>query len=88
VTRPDPGNAPADLGNPARPASGGPHPANLNRWAQTKVNVNNQERGPLLLISGAKDHTVPWALTNAAYTKQRHNPAITEIAEIHDRATR
>ena len=59
--------------------------ANFNPWAQTKVNVKNQERGPLLLISGAKDHTVPWALTHAAYKKQRHNPAITEIAEIHDR---
>lgn len=59
--------------------------ANLNPWAQTKVNVSNQERGPLLLISGAKDHTVPWALTNAAYKKQRHNPGVTEICEIHDR---
>ena len=59
--------------------------ANFNPWAQTKVDVKNQERGPLLLISGAKDHTVPWALTHAAYKKQRHNPAITEIAEIHDR---
>ena len=59
--------------------------ANFNPWAQTKVNVKNQDRGPLLLLSGAKDHTVPWALTNAAYKKQRHNPAITEIAEIHDR---
>jgi non-heme chloroperoxidase len=59
--------------------------ANLNPWTEVKVELKNQERGPLLLISGAKDHTVPWALTDAAYKKQRHNPAITEIAEIHDR---
>jgi non-heme chloroperoxidase len=59
--------------------------ANFNPWTEAKVQLKNQERGPLLLISGAKDHTVPWAIANAAYKKQRHNPAITEIAEIHDR---
>ena len=59
--------------------------ANFNPWTEAKVQLKNQDRGPLLLISGAKDHTVPWALADAAYKKQRHNPAITEIAEIHDR---
>lgn len=59
--------------------------ANFNPWTEAKVELKNQERGPLLLISGAKDHTVPWAITHASYKKQRHNPAITEIAEIHDR---
>ena len=59
--------------------------ANFNPWTEAKVQLKNQERGPLLMISGAKDHTVPWAIADAAYKKQRHNPAITEIAEIHDR---
>ena len=59
--------------------------ANFNPWTEAKVELKNHERGPLLLISGAKDHTVPWAITHASYKKQRHNPAITEIAEIHDR---
>src|SRR3978361_134898 len=39
--------------------------------AESKVNSQSPERGPLLLISGEKDHTVPWALTNAAYKKQK-----------------
>jgi non-heme chloroperoxidase len=59
--------------------------ANLNPWTEAKVDSGNQARGPLLLISGAKDHTVPWAITSASYKKQRRNPAITEITEIRDR---
>ncbi|NYJ03267.1 pimeloyl-ACP methyl ester carboxylesterase [Nocardioides thalensis] len=60
--------------------------ANFNPWAQTKVTRKNPDRGPLLLISGEKDNTVPWALTNAAYKKQRRNAhAETEIVEIPGR---
>jgi pimeloyl-ACP methyl ester carboxylesterase len=59
--------------------------ANLNPWSETKVDTENPERGPLLLISGEKDHTVPWALTNAAYKKQAHNPGVTEIVEMAGR---
>ncbi|MBA9006320.1 alpha/beta hydrolase [Thermomonospora cellulosilytica] len=60
--------------------------ANLNPWSETRVDSRNPERGPLLLISGEKDHTVPWALTNAAYKKQRRNEAaVTEIVEIPGR---
>jgi non-heme chloroperoxidase len=59
--------------------------ANLNPWTEAKVNSKSPERGPLLLISGEKDHTVPWALTNAAYKKQKKNAAVTEIVEIPNR---
>ncbi|ROO86398.1 pimeloyl-ACP methyl ester carboxylesterase [Actinocorallia herbida] len=59
--------------------------ANFNPWSQTKVDTGNPDRGPLLLISGEKDHTVPWALTNAAYKKQSGNEAVTEIVEIPGR---
>src|SRR5882672_5257888 len=45
--------------------------ANLNPWTEAKVNSKNPERGPLLLISGETDHTVPWAIVNASYKKQR-----------------
>jgi non-heme chloroperoxidase len=41
--------------------------------------------GPSLLISGEKDNTVPWALTSAAYKKQKRNEGITEIVEIKGR---
>ena len=41
--------------------------ANLNPWTKVKVDTKNPERGPLLIISGEKDHTVPWAIANASY---------------------
>src|SRR3954470_692496 len=59
--------------------------ANLNPWTEVKVNSKNPERGPLLIISGEKDHTVPWAIANASYKKQKRNPGVTEVVEIKDR---
>ncbi len=59
--------------------------ANLNPRTEAKVDSANPDRGPLLIISGEKDHTVPWALANASYKKQAHNPGTTEIIEIPDR---
>jgi non-heme chloroperoxidase len=59
--------------------------ANLNPWTEAKVNSRNPERGPLLLISGEKDNTVPWAIANASYKKQKRNEAVTEIVEIPNR---
>src|SRR5262249_32026260 len=47
--------------------------ANLNPWTEAKVNTKNPDRGPLLIIDGEKDHTVPWAIANAAYKRQRRN---------------
>jgi pimeloyl-ACP methyl ester carboxylesterase len=49
------------------------------------VNSKNPERGPLLLISGEKDHTVPWTIVNASYKKQKRNEGVTEVVEIPDR---
>src|SRR5712692_8668741 len=59
--------------------------ANLNPWTEAKVNSKNPERGPLLLISGESDHTVPWAIVNASYKKQRRNSGVTEVATIPNR---
>jgi len=59
--------------------------ANLNPWTEAKVNTKSPERGPLLIIDGEKDHTVPWAIANAAYKWQRRNPAVTEIVQIPNR---
>jgi non-heme chloroperoxidase len=59
--------------------------ANLNPWTEAKVNTKNPDRGPLLIIEGEKDHTVPWAIANAAYKRQRHNPGVTEIVKIPNR---
>src|SRR6202047_2307669 len=41
--------------------------ANFNPWTEAKVDTDNPDRAPLLFLSGEKDHTVPWAVTNAAY---------------------
>src|SRR5262245_28828659 len=59
--------------------------ANLNPWTESKVNTKNPDRGPLLIIDGEKDHTVPWAIANAAYKRQRGNPSVTEIVKIPNR---
>ncbi|MFG2373027.1 alpha/beta hydrolase [Streptomyces sp. NPDC048504] len=73
----------------AVPAPGAPlfqaATANLNPWTEAKVDTENPERGPLLIISGEKDHTVPWSIANASYKKQQHNKNVTEITEIKDR---
>jgi non-heme chloroperoxidase len=59
--------------------------ANLNPRTEAKVDNMNPHRGPLLIISGEKDHTVPWAIANASFKKQRHNEGVTEIKEIPNR---
>ncbi len=73
----------------AVPAPGAPlfqaATANLNPWTQAQVDTLNQERGPLLIISGQMDNTVPWTVANAAYRQQLLNPGHTEIVEIPGR---
>jgi non-heme chloroperoxidase len=73
----------------AVPASGAPifqaATANLNPWTEAKVNSKNPDRGPLLIISGEVDNTVPWAIANASYKKQQRNEGTTEIVEIPNR---
>jgi pimeloyl-ACP methyl ester carboxylesterase len=73
----------------AVPAPGAPlfqaAAANLNPWTEAKVDTKNPDRGPLLIISGEKDHVVPWAIANASFKRQKRNPGLTEIAEIPGR---
>ena len=59
--------------------------ANLNPWTEARVDTRNPDRGPLLIIDGEQDHTVPWAIAKAAYQRQRRNPGVTEIVQIPDR---
>jgi pimeloyl-ACP methyl ester carboxylesterase len=59
--------------------------ANLNPWTEAKVDTKNPERGPLLIISGEKDHTVPPAIAKASYRLQKRNAGVTELAEIKGR---
>jgi non-heme chloroperoxidase len=59
--------------------------ANLNPWTEAKVDTKNPDRGPLLIIDGEEDHTVPWAIANASYKRQSRNEGVTEIVEIAGR---
>jgi non-heme chloroperoxidase len=59
--------------------------ANLNPLTEAKVDTKNPDRGPLLIIDGEKDHTVPWAIASASYNKQKRNPGVTEIKSIPNR---
>jgi non-heme chloroperoxidase len=73
----------------AVPASGVPlfqaATANLNPWTEAKAKTKNPDRGPLLIISGEKDHVVPWAIANASFKRQKRNVGVTEIVEIKNR---
>ena len=73
----------------AVPASGAPlfqaAAANLNPWTEAKVKTKNPDRGPLLIISGEKDNTVPWSIANASFKRQKRNEGVTEIVEVPNR---
>jgi pimeloyl-ACP methyl ester carboxylesterase len=73
----------------AVPAAGAPlfqaATANLNPWTEVKVDSGNPDRGPLLIISGEKDNTVPWSIAHASFKQQQDNPNLTEIVEIPGR---
>jgi len=73
----------------AVPAPGAPlfqaAAANLNPWSEVKVDAKNPERGPLLIISGEKDNTVPWSIANASYKREQKNAGVTEIVEMPNR---
>jgi non-heme chloroperoxidase len=63
----------------AVPASGVPlfqaATANLNPWTEAKVDTKSSARGPLLIVSGEKDNTVPWAIANASFKNSRRTRA-------------
>ncbi len=59
--------------------------ANFNPLSEASVNTRQQERGPLLFISGQKDNTVPWAIANASLRRYAKTPGATEFIEIADR---
>ncbi len=59
--------------------------ANINPRTEVRVDTMNPDRGPMLLISGDRDNTVPWAIVNASYKLQKRNPGTTEVARIPNR---
>ena len=73
------------------PASGAPlfqaAVANFNPFGgQTKVNTENPDRGPILIIAGENDNTAPSAITHATHQYlAKHSDAITEIVDVPER---
>ena len=59
--------------------------ANFNPHAATTVNFHNDDRPPLLLIGGGRDHTVPASVTKANYDLFRKSRAVTEYVEYPER---
>jgi non-heme chloroperoxidase len=59
--------------------------ATLNPDAENKVMTNNATRGPLLITSGDKDHTVPPVLCEATFKKYKKSPAATELKSFENR---
>lgn len=59
--------------------------ANFNPWSEAKVDSRTDERGPLLVIGGAQDHTVPPAVSKAAFAIQQGNVGVTRYVEMPDR---
>ncbi|MGZ4476110.1 MAG: alpha/beta hydrolase [Nocardioides sp.] len=60
--------------------------ANFNPHSPAKVATDNGGRGPLLLIMGGQDNTVPEAVTKATLKQYRHSAAVTDLLEFADRA--
>ena len=59
--------------------------ANVSRHSPDAVDTGNQERGPLLLVMGGRDHTVPEAITKSTLKQYRHSSAVTDLVEFPDR---
>ncbi len=59
--------------------------ANFSPHSPAKVDTGNNTRGPLLLIAGGKDHTVPETVTKATLKQYRDSTAITDFQDFPDR---
>jgi pimeloyl-ACP methyl ester carboxylesterase len=73
----------------AVPAPGAPifqaATANLNPWTEARVDSKNPQRGPLLILSGERDNTVPWAIAHASVEQEKRNEGVTEIKQMPNR---
>ena len=59
--------------------------ANFNPFAETMVNTRRNNRAPLLLIAGSKDHLIPPRIVKANFHAYRHSTAVTEYKEFPGR---
>ena len=59
--------------------------ANFNPHAATAVDFQNNDRAPLLLVSGGKDHVSPASVVEANFKLYRKTKAVTEYKEFPER---
>lgn len=59
--------------------------ANFALHSPAKVNTDKADRGPLLLISGTADHTVPDVVTRSTLKQYRDSAAVTELKQFEGR---
>ena len=59
--------------------------ANFSLHSEAAVDTANAERGPLLLISGLEDHTVPDVVTRSTLKQYRRSTAVTELKQFEGR---
>lgn len=59
--------------------------ANFSMHSEAKVDTDNSSRGPLLLLSGLEDHTVPDVVTRSTLKQYRSSTAVTELKQFEGR---
>ena len=59
--------------------------ANFKKVSPAAVDTRRGDRGPLLIVAGGKDHTVPEVVAKAAYKLYSHSSAATDFQVFPDR---
>ena len=59
--------------------------ANFKKSSPAAVDTHRGDRGPLLIVAGGKDHTVPEAVAKGAYKLYSHSTATTDFHAFPDR---
>lgn len=59
--------------------------ANFFPHSPAKVDTGNPDRGPLLIIGGGHDHTVPASISKSTYKLENRSPDVTELKVFDDR---
>ena len=59
--------------------------ANFKKSSPAAVDTKKQDRGPLLILAGGQDHTVPEVVARAAYKRYAGSGAVTEFHAFADR---
>lgn len=59
--------------------------ANFKKTSPAAVDTRRDDRGPLLIMAGGRDHTVPAVVAKAAYKLYAGSGAITDFLEFPDR---